>query len=105
MNERLVIVKKSRKMVSVLVQLSFFVVAASLAVASPIFPVPGMMNKEYFQGDMKLTEHQKMRLKSGYEKPGQFGTGLILETTRWPKDILGFVRVPYTVRATDAFSE
>lgn len=54
-----------------------------------------------FQGDIVLTEIQReeIALHIGGQR-----TGLLETVYRWPKNIVGFVEVPYTFREADNFS-
>jgi hypothetical protein len=62
------------------------------------------LSNDFYQGDIFLTEEQKIELFGTQEEIGEY-TGHTSENRRWPKNSSGQVIVPYQFRSTDAFSE
>lgn len=54
-----------------------------------------------FQGDIVLTKTQRAEIELHV---GGQRTGLLETVYRWPKNIVGFVEVPYIFREADNFS-
>lgn len=53
-------------------------------------------NGEHFQGDIMLMQDQQDNFASGrLRMPKPLNTGLLGQSFRWPKDIKGYVIVPY----------
>lgn len=82
-----------------------FVLSFEGVIANPVLEGSGIYG-EKFQGDIKLTENQEKILQDVDQVEGHNPrTGTVHLFYRWPKNMQGFVVVPYRINLSDDFSE